>query len=444
MPIAITMPALSPTMTEGRLSKWTKQEGDAVASGDVIAEIETDKATMEVEAVDEGVLAKLVVAEGTAGVAVNSLIAVLLEEGEDADIEAFVAENTAQAASPAEEGTEETGVAGVTEAGAPAAPQGGGTMIAQQATRAPQAPEAKSSMPQGADGARAKASPVARKLAEQNGLALAGIHGTGPKGRIVKADVEAAIARGGTVGAVQRDVAEFSTEEHSMMRSTIAKRLLESKQTVPHFYLTISPTLDRLLAVRAELNAQAVRQAGKEAKPAWKISVNDCIIRAAALALRDVPEANVSWYDDAMVRYHNVDISVAVATEGGLITPIIHNADQKTIPQIATQMKQLAARARAGELQPEEYQGGGFSISNLGMYGIEQFSAIINPPQACILAVGAGAKQPVVEESGQIGVATKATLTLSVDHRAVDGAVGALYMQALQHYVEHPAAMLVG
>ncbi len=438
MPVNILMPALSPTMTEGTLAKWLMKEGDQVSSGDVIAEIETDKATMEVEAVDEGTLAKILVADGTEGVAVNAVIAVLLEEGEDASaIDAAPVAAPAPAAAPAAE------AAPATAASAPAAP----------AAAAPTAPVA-------ASGGRIFASPLARRMAEQAGLDLSAIAGSGPKGRIVKADIEAAVA-GGTgkaaapvaaaapsagpavaapaaAGPSAKQTAdllgmEYEQEPLSGMRRTIAKRLTESKQTVPHFYLTVDCQVDELLKVRKELNSRS---------DAYKVSVNDFVIRAAAIALKKVPAANASFDPEGMMYYKHADISVAVATPSGLITPIIKAAEGKGLATISNEMKDLAVRARDGKLKPEEYQGGTFSVSNLGMFGVKEFSAIINPPQGCILAVGAGEQRPVVKD-GALAVATVMSCTLSVDHRVVDGAVGAEFLAAFKKLIQDPITMLL-
>ncbi len=449
MPVEILMPALSPTMTEGNLAKWTKKEGDKVSAGDVIAEIETDKATMEVEAVDEGTLGKILVAEGTEGVPVNKVIALLLEEGEDKKaLNSYKVKEEAPAAnednagagdstSPAQGGQNPEKDSGGGQMAAPAA-------IAPKATTAPK-PQAGATVVN--NDRSIKASPLARRRASELGVNLANVKGTGPKGRIVEADVDDAALRGGSGGAVSRDAVEFDHLPNSSMRKTVAKRLTESKQQVPHFYLTVDCRLDALLDVRAQINDKAVKAAGigadgKPGKPAYKVSVNDMVIKAVALALRDVPDANVSYYDDAIVRYRNVDVSVAVALEGGLITPIVQNADQKSMPQISLEMKDLAARARAGKLMPEEYTGGGFSISNLGMYGIKHFGAIVNPPQGCILAVGAGEQRAVVK-AGQLTSATVMDCTLSVDHRAVDGALGAQFLAAFKGYIENPVTMLI-
>ncbi len=427
MPIQILMPALSPTMTEGKLGKWLVKEGDMVKAGDIMAEIETDKATMEFEAVDEGRIGKILVPEGTEGVAVNTPIAVLLEEGESAgDVKA--APTPQPAAKPA--------------AVVPAAP-------AAVAAPAPAAvPAAVPSAPV-KTGERVFASPLARRIAVQNNIDLKAVTGSGPRGRIVKADVEkapkgvaaptakAAVAAPVAAGPGARQLADllkmpYRVEPLSGMRKTIARRLTESKQTVPHFYLTIDCEIDELLALRKRLNA----------KSEAKVSVNDFLIRAAALALKKVPEANASYDESGMLYYEHADISVAVATPNGLITPIVKQAEQKGLTQIATEMKDLAARARDGKLKPDEYQGGTFSISNLGMFGIKQFEAVINPPQGCILAVGMGEERAIVRK-GQIVPATIMTVTLSVDHRAVDGAVGAQFLQVFKGYVDDPLTMLL-
>jgi len=431
MPIDILMPALSPTMTEGKLAKWHKKEGDTVKAGDIIAEIETDKATMEFEAVDEGRIGKILVAEGSEGVAVNTPIAVLLEDGESAS-DAKAAPKKAEAKAdpaPAPKAEEKKAEAPKPAAAAPAA-----------------AVPAKS-------GDRVFASPLARRMAQQAGIDLKTVQGSGPHGRIVKTDVEKA-PQGAKAGAAAapaagkaaapvasgpgaRQLADllkmpYKLEPLSGMRKTIARRLTESKQTVPHFYLTIDTEIDELLSLRKRLND----------KTDAKISVNDFVIRAVALALKKVPTANASYDDSGMMYYEHADISVAVATPNGLITPIIKAAEGKGLTQIAGEMKDLAARARDGKLKPEEYQGGTFSISNLGMFGIKQFEAVINPPQGCILAIGAGEQRPIVK-NGQIVPATIMTCTLSVDHRAVDGAVGAQFLQAFKGFIDDPLTMLL-
>ncbi|HEU5046904.1 MAG TPA: pyruvate dehydrogenase complex dihydrolipoamide acetyltransferase [Rickettsiales bacterium] len=434
MPIEILMPALSPTMTEGNLAKWIKKEGDKIKAGQVIAEIETDKATMEVEAVDEGVLGKILVAEGAQGVKVNEVIALMLAEGED---KKALDSYKPKAAEKKEEPKKE------------AAPQ---TAAAPAAAPAPSLPSAPSfappppvSMPAPSfqQGGKVFASPLAKRIAAEAGIPVGMIQGTGPHGRVVRADVEKAKSSGGGArGFVVRNPQEYVTLPNNNMRKVIARRLTESKQFVPHFYLTVSVELDKLLEVRKELNTEAEVLAGKEGKPAYKLSVNDLIIKATALALKRIPGANAMWTDEAIYRFNNVDISVAVATDGGLITPIVRNADQKSAMQISSEMKDLAARARAGKLKPEEFQGGGFSISNLGMYGVKHFAAIINPPQGCILAVGAGEERVVVKK-GQMVVANVMDATLSVDHRVVDGALGAEFLAAFKRYVESPSLLLL-
>ena len=445
MATAILMPALSPTMTEGKLAQWLKAEGDVVAAGDVLAEIETDKATMEVEAVDEGVLAKIVVLGGTEGVAVNAVIALLADEGEDAagvDVDdlstmpspaPIAAPSAAPSAAPAS-------ASEPTPAPAPAP--------APVAAPTPAPSPLPTPAPTPAPATRVFASPLARRLAGDAGIDLTAVAGSGPRGRIVKKDVEAAIAAGPDPAAVAPAIAGGPTPApagdlpgmpgydaipHSMMRKTIARRLTESKQTAPHFYLTVDCRIDELLDLRKKLNANAND---------YKLSVNDLIIRAAALALKEVPEANASWFEDAVRMWHTVDISVAVAIEGGLITPIIRGAEGKGLKAISSEMKDLAERARVGKLAPEEYQGGTFSISNLGMFGIKEFSAVINPPQGAILAVGAGEPRPVVVD-GALAVGTVMTCTLSVDHRVVDGAVGAAFMQVFKGLIEEPLKMLL-
>ncbi len=451
MPTNILMPALSPTMEKGNLAKWLKKEGDRIRSGDVIAEIETDKATMEVEAVDEGILAKILVPAGTADVPVNQLIALIAGEGEDAGkVAAGGGAPPAPAAAPA----------GAAEA-APAP-------AAAPASSAPAAAPGVNGSGQG----RIFASPLARRIAAQNNIDLARVKGSGPHGRIVEADVKAAMA-GGTAAAaaapapaapaaaapklgpapapaaagmadetIRKMFAPGSFEEipHDGMRRTIARRLLESKQTVPHFYLTIDVVLDALLSLREQINTSAP---AKDGKPAYKLSVNDMVIKAMAMALRAVPDANVTWTEGAMLRHKHADVGVAVAIPGGLITPVIREACHKTLSAISNEMKDLAARAKARKLLPHEYQGGTTAISNLGMFGIRDFCAVINPPHATILAVGAGERRPVVKADGSLGVATVMSVTLSTDHRAVDGALGAELLQAFKGYIENPMAMLV-
>ena len=445
MPTNILMPALSPTMEKGNLAKWLKKEGDTIKSGDIIAEIETDKATMEVEAVDEGVLAKILVPEGTADVAVNEVIGVIAGEGEDAK---SVSAPAAGGAAPAK--------AEAPKAEAPAA----------AAAPAPAA-AAPTATPASAGGSRAFASPLARRIAKDAGLDLSAIKGSGPHGRIVEKDVEAAKKGGGAKAApaaasagapaakpaaaplasgpsdeqVKKLFEPGSYEEvpHDGMRKTIARRLTEAKQTVPHFYVTVDCELDALLKLRGELNAAAPE---KDGKPAYKLSVNDMVIKALALALKAVPDANVSWTDNAMLKHKHADVGVAVSIPGGLITPIIRDACHKSLSQISNEMKDMAARAKARKLKPEEYQGGTTAVSNLGMFGVKDFAAIVNPPHATILAVGAG-EQRVIVKGGQPAVATVMSVTLSTDHRAVDGALGAELLAAFKGYIEKPMAMLV-
>ncbi len=430
MPIEILMPALSPTMTEGNLAKWVKKPGDKIAPGQVIAEIETDKATMEVEAVDSGVLGKILVEEGAQSVPVNKVIALLLEEGED--------KKALDSYKPKEPEKKEEAKAAPSAAPAPTAAPKLAPSVAPQASKAPVAASAPAVS---SSGGRAKASPLAKRIAKESSLDLAQIFGTGPHGRILRADVEDAIRTGGgRGGVVRRHPVEFVTIPNNNMRKVIARRLTESKQQVPHFYLTVECNLDKLLQVREVLNAEAPK--GDDGKPAYKISVNDLVIKATGIALKKEPRCNASWYDDAIVQYNNVDISVAVATDDGLITPIIKNADQKSLPQISNEMKDLAGRARANKLKPEEFQGGGFSISNLGMYDVQHFAAIINPPQGCILAVGAGVKKPVVV-GDKLEIATVMSATLSVDHRVVDGALGAIFLKHFKRLLEEPVLLFV-
>jgi pyruvate dehydrogenase E2 component (dihydrolipoamide acetyltransferase) len=433
MPIEITMPALSPTMTEGNLAKWVKKEGDKIKSGDVIAEIETDKATMEVEAVDEGILGRIVVPAGTEGVKVNAVIALIQADGEDKKaLDAWkpkVVEAPKAEAAPAAAAT----------SAAPAAAAAPVASVAPVASKAPAAPVATASTGARPAGSRVKASPLAKRIAAQKHIDLSSVVGSGPNGRILRSDVENYTGGGGG-GAVRRNSVEFVQVPNNSMRKVIARRLLESKQQVPHFYLTVEVELDAMMEARAQLNAHAVAKVGKDAQPAYKLSVNDLVIKAVALAMRDKPSCNVSWYDDAIIQYNNVDVSVAVATDGGLITPIVRNADQKSLSQISNEMKDLAGRARANKLKPEEFQGGGFSISNLGMYGVKTFQAIINPPQACILAVGAG-ETKLVMRGGVVKEIQVMNATLSVDHRAVDGALGAEFLQIFKRYMEQPVLM---
>ncbi|TCL73697.1 pyruvate dehydrogenase complex dihydrolipoamide acetyltransferase [Rhizobium sp. BK251] len=450
MPINITMPALSPTMEEGNLSKWLVKEGDTVKSGDVIAEIETDKATMEVEAVDEGTVAKLVVPAGTEGVKVNALIAILAADGEDVKAAASSGNGAAApAAAPAPK--------------AEAAPAAQPAQSAPAAAPVPAAPAAVSS-----GGDRVFSSPLARRLAKEAGINLSGLVGSGPHGRVVKSDIEAAVAGGGAKAAPAAAAApapqaaapapavaakgasddavlklfepgSYELVPHDGMRKTIAKRLVESKQTIPHFYVTVDCELDALLALRTQLNDAARR---KDGAPAYKLSVNDMVIKAMALALRDVPDANVSWTESATVKHKHADVGVAVSIPGGLITPIIRKAEEKTLSVISNEMRDLGKRAKERKLKPEEYQGGTSSVSNMGMMGVKSFSAVINPPHATILAVGAGEQRPVVK-NGALAVATVMSVTLSTDHRCVDGALGAELLAAFKGYIENPMGMLV-
>ena len=419
MALEILMPALSPTMEEGTLAKWLVSEGDVVQSGDLLAEIETDKATMEFEAVDQGIIGKLLVAEGTANVKVNSAIAILLEEGDATDATV-----------------------------APSAPAAvAADVMAAPAVQAP-APAA----PVAASGTRIFASPLARRIAADNGLDLTAITGSGPKGRIVKADLSTAVAPSAAaapVSAVTMPTSAnaaaveaiyqgrgFKTVPLDGMRKIIASRLTEAKQTIPHFYLRRDIRLDKLLRVRGEINK------GLEARGV-KTSMNDFIIKACALALQKVPTANAVWAGDRVLQMEASDISVAVAIEGGLFTPVLQDAEAKPLSQLAVEMKDLAARARNRKLAPHEYQGGSFSISNLGMMGIDNFDAVINPPQGAILAVGAGKKRPVVLDDGSLSVATVMSVTMSVDHRVIDGALGAELLNEIVNYLENPLSMLV-
>ncbi|RWO19348.1 pyruvate dehydrogenase complex dihydrolipoamide acetyltransferase [Mesorhizobium sp.] len=470
MPINITMPALSPTMEEGNLAKWLVKEGDKVSPGDVIAEIETDKATMEVEAVDEGTVAKLVVPAGTEGVKVNALIAVLAAEGEDA---AAAAKSGDGAAAPAkaeakqdkapisppvgEMSTKSTEGGAVPPAARNEAPPSGLPAISPTRGEISQS-----------DG-RTFASPLARRIAREAGVDVSAVTGSGPHGRVVKADVDAAISSGGAKAAPAAKAAptgapapaaaakpmsddqvlklfadgSYELVPHDNMRKTIARRLVEATTTIPHFYLTLDCELDALLALRTQVNAAApVKKTDKGEAPAYKLSVNDMVIKAMAMALMAVPDANASWTESAMVKHKHADVGVAVSIPGGLITPIIRRADEKTLSVISNEMKDLASRARSRKLKPEEYQGGTTAVSNLGMFGIKDFAAVINPPHATILAVGAGEERAVVK-NGEIRTATIMSVTLSTDHRAVDGALGAELLVAFKRMIENPMGMLV-
>ena len=466
------MPALSPTMTEGTLARWLKKEGEQIRAGDVIAEIETDKATMEVEAVDEGVLSKILVADGTAGVKVNDPIAVLQGEGEESSAPAAAPPAAVQAPPAA-------------TPSAPAAAPAVASAPAQQAVAQPGAQPGAQPMANGHDAHRVFASPLARRMAKQAGIDLSTMRGTGPNGRIVRADIEAKQSTAPPASAERVEAQAGSRESdapqqapvqqvkpaapavappqpapvaaapmpaakpapitaphqlvpNNTMRKVIARRLLESHQQVPNFYVTMDIEIDALLKLRADLNARAP----KEGKGAFKLSVNDLVIKAAAVALRRVPKMNASYTEDATVVYDDVDISVAVSMPDGLITPIVRRADQKGLAAISAEMKDLGARAKSGKLKPEEFQGGSFSISNLGMFGVKRFTAIINPPQAGILAVGAGEQRPVVR-NGALAIASVMTCTLSVDHRVADGALGAEWMQVFRGIVEDPLSLML-
>jgi len=441
MSVNVLMPALSPTMEKGNLSKWLKKEGDVIKSGDVLAEIETDKATMEVEAVDEGILAKIVVPAGTNDVPVNQLIAVIAAEGED-----------------------------VSSAGSLSAPAPAPAVPVAAAVAAPASPVAApvvaSHAPQAGSGSKVFASPLAKRIAKDGGLDLSRVTGSGPHGRIVECDVRAALAGGvsapkvasvpasapvlapAAAPAISDDQTRklfnpgtFEEIPHDGMRKTIARRLTEARQTVPQFYLTMDCEIDALLKLREQINASAPKD--KEGKVAWKVSVNDMVIKALALALVRVPDANVTWTETAMLKHHHADVGVAVALPGnGLITPIIRKGDTVTLSGIALAMKDFAARAKSRKLKPEEYQGGTTAVSNLGMFGIKDFTAVINPPHSTILAVGAGEQRPVVK-NGALAIATVMSITLSCDHRAVDGALGAELIAAIKVLIENPMSLLV-
>jgi len=434
MSINVLMPALSPTMTEGNIATWMKKEGDEISSGDLLCEIETDKATMEIEAVDGGTLGKIVTPDGMENVPVNAVICVILEEGEDPSVL---------------DNLEIPEAAPVVAVAAPVAAIAAAPASVAAPTPAP-APAAEAAAPAANSGGRIFASPLARRMAAQASLDLSAIAGSGPKGRIVKADIEAALAGGGATATATATatapapvlaavplaaIGPYQDIQTSKMRKVIAQRLQEAKQTVPHFYLTIDCEIGALLNARKELN---------ERSDDYKLSVNDFVVRASALSLRKVPECNASWIDGGIRQYSGVDISVAVAIDDGLVTPILRNADHKGLSTLSDEMKELAGRARAKPmgLMLEEYQGGTFSISNLGMFGIKEFAAIINPPQSMILAVGAGEQRPVVKD-GALAVATMMSCTLSVDHRVVDGAAGARFLNAFKGLIEDPMTMLL-
>lgn len=442
MPTPILMPALSPTMEEGTLAKWNVKEGDAISSGDVIAEIETDKATMEVEAVDEGTVGKILIDEGTEGVKVNAPIAVLLEDGESAaDIDVGALTGGAAAPAPAETPkTEEpkptsNGAAAPTPKAAPSAP------VAQPAGGVATG-----------SGGRVLASPLAKRLAKAEGLDLGAVTGTGPRGRIVKRDIEKALKEGtgkaapaaAAIAPASVDARLYPPESYDAvkvdgMRKVIAKRLTQSfNQEVPHFPLNVDIELDQLLAARARINATSP----KEGDGAFKLSVNDFIIKASAMALKAVPGANATYTDEAILLHKHADIGVAVAIDGGLITPIVWKAEEKGLKQISAEVKDMAARAKSRKLKPEEYQGGTFSVSNLGMFGIKSFASIVNQPHGAIMSVGAGEQRAVVKD-GKLEIATVMTVTLTCDHRVVDGAVGAQFLAAFKSFIEEPAAMLL-
>ncbi|GJE16648.1 Dihydrolipoyllysine-residue acetyltransferase component of pyruvate dehydrogenase complex [Methylobacterium marchantiae] len=476
MPINVLMPALSPTMEKGNLAKWLKKEGDAVKSGDVLAEIETDKATMEVEAIDEGILAKIVVAEGTADVPVNDLIAIIASEGEDPKTVGASGDGGAKAEAPkADAPKSDTPALNTTP--------GDGHKSYARVDAAPDGAKPDGAKPDGApapqagQGGRIVASPLARRIAKLEGIDLSAVSGSGPHGRVIERDVRAAIASGSakagapkatdpaaapapapapaapapapkaaaqglTTDQVRGFYQKGTFEEVPLdgMRKTIAKRLTEAMQVAPHFYLTVDCELDALMALREQLNKSAGTT--KDGKPLFKLSVNDFVIKAMGLALMRVPAANAVWAEDRILRFNNAEVGVAVAIDGGLFTPVIRKADQKTLSTISNEMKDFAGRARAKKLKPEEYQGGVTSVSNLGMFGIKHFTAVINPPQSSILAVGAGEKRVVVKD-GAPAVVQVMTATLSCDHRVLDGALGAELISAFKSLIENPMGMLV-
>ena len=474
MPVNILMPALSPTMEKGNLAKWLKKEGDRVKPGDVIAEIETDKATMEYEAIDEGTLAKIVVPEGTQDVPVRAVIAVLAEEGEDVKAAAAgagtraLAAKAAPPAKPANAPPPPPKEEGGSARPSPSMRSAPAVSEAAPARAAPQAPAASVSQPGEGEGTRVArtnrvfSSPLARRLAKEAGIDLARVKGSGPHGRVIARDVDAAKSGRGLaapaaaspVGAVALTVQTPADEKiralfepgsydavaHDNIRKVIARRLVEAKLTIPHFYLTLECNIGKLVAAREEINAAAPKD--KDGKPAYKISVNDFVIKALALALRRVPDANVTWTEGAMLRHKHSDIGVAVSIPGGLITPVVRQAEQKSLSVISNEMKDFAARARARKLAPHEYQGGTSAVSNLGMYGIKEFYAIINPPHATILSVGAGEERAIVR-NGKIEAAHMMTVGLATDHRAVDGALGAMLLGAFKTLIENPVMMVV-
>jgi pyruvate dehydrogenase E2 component (dihydrolipoamide acetyltransferase) len=446
MPVNILMPALSPTMEKGNLARWLKKEGDAVKAGDVIAEIETDKATMEYESIDDGVLAKIVVPEGTQDVPVNQLIAVLAAEGEDVKAAASAAAKAPAAAKPP---------AAPKPAAAPAPAAPAAAKPAAASTAAPGPAPAASHGPN-----RVFASPLARRLAKDAGIDVSRIQGSGPHGRIIARDVDAAksgkglatpgAAAAGAPLAIQApsddkiralfEPDSYEVVPHDNIRKVIARRLVEAKLTIPHFYLTLDCNIGKLMAAREEINAAAPKD--KDGKPAYKVSVNDFVIKALALALQQVPDANVTWTEGGMLKHKHSDVGVAVSIPGGLITPVVRKAEMKSLSVISNEMKDYAARARARKLKPEEYQGGSSAVSNLGMFGIKDFAAVINPPHATILAVGAGEERAIVKD-GKIEAAWMMSVTLSTDHRAVDGALGAQMLGAFKTLIENPVMMVV-
>ena len=462
MPTNILMPALSPTMEKGNLSRWLKKEGDAVKAGDVLAEIETDKATMEYEAVDEGTLAKIVVPEGTQDVAVNAVIAVMAGEGEDVKAAAAGAGKASEKKAEANE--ESAKAASSSETRPAAAPQDGGKQPPSKPAPRPEEARSTVSKDEGPKGDRIFASPLAKRLAKEAGIDLSRVQGSGPHGRVIARDIDdtksgkstarlaatpaAAPAGGAAVSPAMSDKqilalydeGSYDLVPHDGMRRTIAQRLTASTQNVPHFYLTMDCDMGRLMAAREEINAAAPKS--KDGKPVYKLSVNDFVIKALALALQRIPDANVSWSEGGMLKHKHSDVGVAVALPAGLITPIIRSAETKSLSAISNEMRDLAVRARDRKLKPHEYQGGTTSVSNLGMYGIKDFTAVINPPQSTILAVGAGEERAVVR-NGQIVAATVMSVTLSCDHRAVDGALGAELIGAFKALIENPVMMVV-
>jgi pyruvate dehydrogenase E2 component (dihydrolipoamide acetyltransferase) len=448
----ILMPALSPTMEEGKLAKWLVKEGDTVKSGTILAEIETDKATMEFEAVDEGKIGKILVAEGTEGVKVNAPIAVLLAEGESAD--------AVPAAAPAKTDISAAmkDIGAAVKAEIPLTPAGAGGKSAASVPLSPKGGEG-AARSAASEGARIFASPLAKRIAGSKGIDISALSGTGPRGRIVKSDVEnakpgaakpagaPAAAGAGIPGVAPLPDARLlypagSYEEipHDSMRKAIAKRLTSAKTLIPHYYLTVDCNLDALMAIREKMNAAAPK--GKDKVPAYKLSVNDFIMKASAMALMKHPDVNASWTDTAILKHKDADVGVAVALDFGLITPIVFKAQTKGLVEISNEVKSLAARAKEKKLKPSEYEGGSFSVSNLGMYGIKNFTSIINPPQSCIIAVGAGEERAIVKD-GKIEIATVMTVTMSADHRVVDGGTGAKFLQTLKQFIEEPASMLL-